>query len=182
MIFHLNILVFQTNGKQPYSFPALSRFWSGLLNVEMLVWFILVRKFRILSRNGIKYNTFKLLSVARFRQIDHTIDWIIKKIWESYSHVLLFHFAFAAKIVGCMYIFSARFQRNTTSRKVTPNICHATLWKLNASLFNVGNFCLNVTVYWEILHEIGKTTTINFDTTPQQLPVSTARGQKVTRI
>ena len=34
MIFHLNILVFQTNGKQPYSFPALSRFWSGLFHIR----------------------------------------------------------------------------------------------------------------------------------------------------
>ena len=31
LIFHLNILVFQTNGKQPYSFPVLSRFCNGLL-------------------------------------------------------------------------------------------------------------------------------------------------------
>ena len=30
LIFHLNILVFQTNGKQPYSFPVLSRFCNGL--------------------------------------------------------------------------------------------------------------------------------------------------------
>ena len=29
LIFHLNILVFQTNGKQPYSFPVLSRFCNG---------------------------------------------------------------------------------------------------------------------------------------------------------
>ena len=29
-IFHLNIFVFQTNGKQPHSFPVLSRFWNGL--------------------------------------------------------------------------------------------------------------------------------------------------------
>ena len=28
--FHLNILVFQTNGKQPHSFPVLSRFCNGL--------------------------------------------------------------------------------------------------------------------------------------------------------
>ena len=31
LIFHLNILVFQTNGKQPYSFPVLSRFCNFLL-------------------------------------------------------------------------------------------------------------------------------------------------------
>ena len=30
--FHLNILVFQTNGKQPYSFPVLSHFCNGLFN------------------------------------------------------------------------------------------------------------------------------------------------------
>ena len=30
LIFHLSILVFQTNGKQPYSFPVLSRFCNGL--------------------------------------------------------------------------------------------------------------------------------------------------------
>ena len=30
LIFHLNILVFQTNGKQPYSFPVLSCFCNGL--------------------------------------------------------------------------------------------------------------------------------------------------------
>ena len=30
LIFHLNILVFQANGKQPYSFPVLSRFCNGL--------------------------------------------------------------------------------------------------------------------------------------------------------
>ena len=30
LIFLLNILVFQTNGKQPYSFPVLSRFCNGL--------------------------------------------------------------------------------------------------------------------------------------------------------
>ena len=30
-IFYLNILVFQTNGKQSYSFPVLSRFCNGLL-------------------------------------------------------------------------------------------------------------------------------------------------------
>ena len=30
LIFHFNILVFQTNGKQPYSFPVLSRFCNGL--------------------------------------------------------------------------------------------------------------------------------------------------------
>ena len=30
LIFHLNILVFQTNGKQPYFFPVLSRFCNGL--------------------------------------------------------------------------------------------------------------------------------------------------------
>ena len=29
-IFHLNISVFQTNGKQPYSFPVLSRFCNCL--------------------------------------------------------------------------------------------------------------------------------------------------------
>ena len=29
LIFHLNVLVFQTNGKQPYSFPVLSRFCNG---------------------------------------------------------------------------------------------------------------------------------------------------------
>ena len=32
LIFHLNILVFQLNGKQPYSFPVLSHFCNGLLN------------------------------------------------------------------------------------------------------------------------------------------------------
>ena len=32
LIFHLNTLVFQTNGKQPYSFPVLSRFCNGLWN------------------------------------------------------------------------------------------------------------------------------------------------------
>ena len=31
LIFHLNILVFQTNTKQPYSLPVLSRFCNGLL-------------------------------------------------------------------------------------------------------------------------------------------------------
>ena len=31
LIFHLNILVFQTNGKQPYSLPVLSHFCNGLL-------------------------------------------------------------------------------------------------------------------------------------------------------
>ena len=36
LIFHLNILVFQTNGKQPYSFPALSRFCNGLF----LLWYL----------------------------------------------------------------------------------------------------------------------------------------------
>ena len=30
LIFHLNILVFQTNGKQPYSLPVLSRFRNCL--------------------------------------------------------------------------------------------------------------------------------------------------------
>ena len=30
LIFHLNILVFQTNEKQPYSFPVLSLFCNGL--------------------------------------------------------------------------------------------------------------------------------------------------------
>ena len=30
LTFHLNILVFQTNEKQPYSFPVLSRFCNGL--------------------------------------------------------------------------------------------------------------------------------------------------------
>ena len=30
LIFHMNILVFQTSGKQPYSFPVLSRFYNGL--------------------------------------------------------------------------------------------------------------------------------------------------------
>ena len=37
LIFHLNILVFQTNGKQPYSFPVLSRFCNGLL-INPTVW------------------------------------------------------------------------------------------------------------------------------------------------
>ena len=31
VIFHLNVIVFQTNGKQPYSFPVLSRFCDCLL-------------------------------------------------------------------------------------------------------------------------------------------------------
>ena len=31
LIFHLNILVFQTNGKHSYSFPVLTRFCNGLL-------------------------------------------------------------------------------------------------------------------------------------------------------
>ena len=31
LIFHLNVLVFQRNGKQPYSFPVLSRFCNWLL-------------------------------------------------------------------------------------------------------------------------------------------------------
>ena len=35
--FHLNILVFQTNGKQPYSFPVLSPFCSGLCRLTMQV-------------------------------------------------------------------------------------------------------------------------------------------------
>ena len=30
LIFHLSILLFQTNGKQPYSFPVLSRFCNSL--------------------------------------------------------------------------------------------------------------------------------------------------------
>ena len=30
LFFHLNILVFQANGKQSYSFPVLSRFCNGL--------------------------------------------------------------------------------------------------------------------------------------------------------
>ena len=34
LIFYLNILVFQINGKQPYSFPVLSRFCNGLLQKE----------------------------------------------------------------------------------------------------------------------------------------------------
>ena len=34
LIFHLNILVFQTNGKQPYSFPVLSSFCNGLCFVS----------------------------------------------------------------------------------------------------------------------------------------------------
>ena len=34
LIFHLNILVFQANGKQPYSFPVLSRFCNGLLETR----------------------------------------------------------------------------------------------------------------------------------------------------
>ena len=34
MIFHLNILVFQTNAKQLYSFPVLSRFCNGLWNIH----------------------------------------------------------------------------------------------------------------------------------------------------
>ena len=32
LIFHLSILVFQTNGKQPYSFPVLSHFCNGLFS------------------------------------------------------------------------------------------------------------------------------------------------------
>ena len=31
LIFHLNVFCFQTNGKQPYSFPVLSRFCNCLL-------------------------------------------------------------------------------------------------------------------------------------------------------
>ena len=42
LIFHLNILVFQTNGKQPYSFPALSRFWSGLWKYCSIAFFLMV--------------------------------------------------------------------------------------------------------------------------------------------
>ena len=149
----------------------------------MLVWFILVRKF-ILSRNCIKYNTLKLLSVARFRQIDYTIDWIMNK-FESLT----------VMSCCCSISHSSRkyFQHdfsemNTTSRKLKiPNNCHATLRKLNASLISVGNFpssicCCYVTEYWENLHETSKTSTINFDTTLRQLPVLTAWGQKVTRI
>ena len=37
LIFHLNILVFQTNGKQPYSCPVLSRFCNGLLVRDFLI-------------------------------------------------------------------------------------------------------------------------------------------------
>ena len=33
LIFHLNILDFQTNGKQLYSFPVLSRFCNGLYDI-----------------------------------------------------------------------------------------------------------------------------------------------------
>ena len=35
LIFHLHILVFQTNGKQPYSFPVLSRFCNDLCKFVM---------------------------------------------------------------------------------------------------------------------------------------------------
>ena len=39
LIFHLNILVFQTNGKQPYSSPVLSRFCNCLCGLGLiLVW------------------------------------------------------------------------------------------------------------------------------------------------
>ena len=43
LIFHSNVLVFQANGKQPYSFPVLSRFCNCLLHysVEVHVNFIL---------------------------------------------------------------------------------------------------------------------------------------------
>ena len=37
LIFHLNILVFQTNGKQPYSFPVLSRFCNELNSERLTV-------------------------------------------------------------------------------------------------------------------------------------------------
>ena len=37
LIFHLNILVFQTNGKQVYSFPVLSRFCNGLWSGTYLI-------------------------------------------------------------------------------------------------------------------------------------------------
>ena len=37
MIFHLSILVFQTNGEQPYSFPVLSCFCNGLLKVTIQI-------------------------------------------------------------------------------------------------------------------------------------------------
>ena len=34
LIFYLNILVFQTSGKQPYPFPVLSRFCNGLYTCD----------------------------------------------------------------------------------------------------------------------------------------------------
>ena len=37
LIFYLNILVVQTNGKQPYSFPVLSRFCNGLLQATSVL-------------------------------------------------------------------------------------------------------------------------------------------------
>ena len=51
LIFHFNILVFQTNGKQPYSFPVLSRFCNGLwkrcsLDTPSFYWCVLISNLR----------------------------------------------------------------------------------------------------------------------------------------
>ena len=45
LIFYLNILVCQTNGKQPYSFPVLSRFWNGLWRLIQIKDFALFIKY-----------------------------------------------------------------------------------------------------------------------------------------
>ena len=56
LIFHLSILVFQTNGQQPYSFPVLSRLCNGL-------WSRRLKKPVIYSLLG-KIQHFRLLPAA----------------------------------------------------------------------------------------------------------------------
>ena len=60
-MFHLNILVFQTNGKQPYSFPALSRFWSGLcIRTNQYLRDKKKKERRGLRKRGVKIHPFHL--------------------------------------------------------------------------------------------------------------------------
>ena len=59
LIFHLHILVFQTYGKQPYSFPVLSRFCNGLLRLNFCS-----RSFKSVSHN--LYSHYKLQLVQIF--------------------------------------------------------------------------------------------------------------------
>ena len=134
LIFHLNILVFQTNGKQPYSFPVLSRFCNGLFHLT------------ILTHSQSQVLAVRYLPCTKWRQILITaLLWIVnsRSIGVTRISMYSYHSSVAASQAKCMFwlltalkdnlfpdriwnvLFVIRFERGVWSYK-------ANIWERSA--------------------------------------------------